>query len=288
MAVNELQNKWDAQLPHLKFTHKKPVSTAMGLASNGFHMGRLPRPPLTIIERTGIVGLQSLARDYLAYCDLATDRQKRVCDIVREHHVLTVARVNRHNSALCKQCVQPPNSPLAGGRGCTIRRLLSIRRGAKTDTGAKVHKANLSPDWTGPYKVFVRHLYLDGLSRNKTGKIAGRGTVMTAASTSPDPSATICHNCGKAEHYRNGCTVPAKAHGQEKKPGSGGSAGKNWWSAHKTTTHNDAECYAERVSRPQASSKHTAAAMGAQPRPDDTKNIPFVNIDDDFDTGFAF
>ena len=39
----------------------------------------------------------------------------------------------------------------------------------------------------------LRHLYLDGLSWNKTRRIAGRGTAMTATS-SPDSSSGICHN----------------------------------------------------------------------------------------------
>ena len=44
-------------------------------------MDRLPRLPKTVFDRTGVVGHQSLARDHLAYCDLATDRQKRANNI---------------------------------------------------------------------------------------------------------------------------------------------------------------------------------------------------------------
>ena len=51
------------------------VSAATGLAPNEVHTRRLPRPPLTIFERAGVTGHQSLARDHLAYCDLAADRQ---------------------------------------------------------------------------------------------------------------------------------------------------------------------------------------------------------------------
>ena len=68
---------------------------ATGLAPNEVHMGRPPRLPLTVFERTGVVGHQSLARDHLAYCDLATDRQQRANDIVRRHNALIVSRVNR-------------------------------------------------------------------------------------------------------------------------------------------------------------------------------------------------
>ena len=141
----------------------------------------------------------------------------------------------------------------------------------------------------------LRHLYLDGLSRNKTGNIAGRGTAMTAASATPDPSSIICHNCGKAGHYRSGCAVPAstngksnKTIGQKKKFGSRGSAGQKWCAVHRTTTHNDTECYAQGAPRSQTSSTHTAAVGSAQNRSIDTDNKPVVQFDDDFDRGFAF
>ena len=63
-------------------------------------MGGLPRFLLKIFERTGVAGHQSLTRDRLTYCDLATNHQQRAYDIVREHHALTVFRVERRNSAL--------------------------------------------------------------------------------------------------------------------------------------------------------------------------------------------
>ena len=79
----------------------------------------------------------------------------------------------------------------------------------------------------------LRHVYLDRLSRNKTGRIAGRGTAMTATPASPDPSSTVCHNCGKAGHYGSVCAVPTKTYGesnepagQKKKSGPGDSAGQ--------------------------------------------------------------
>ena len=70
------------------------------LTPNEVHMGRLPRLPLTSFEHTGVFGHQSLARNHLAYCDLATDRLQRAYDVVREHDVLTVSRVERRNSVL--------------------------------------------------------------------------------------------------------------------------------------------------------------------------------------------
>ena len=89
--------------------------------------------------------------------------------------------------------------------------------------------------------------YLDGLSRKKTGRIVGRGTVMTTAPSSRYPSSIICFNCDKAEQYRIGCAVPAKSYGEsikpaeQKKAGSGGGAGVLWCDKLETTTHGDAE-----------------------------------------------
>ena len=51
-------------------------------------------------DRSGVAGRQSLARDHLAHCDLASERQQRANDIVREMHAVTVSRVERRNSAL--------------------------------------------------------------------------------------------------------------------------------------------------------------------------------------------
>ena len=100
MVVNELQTNWSEKIPHVECAYNNSVSAATGFASNEVHMGRLPHLPLTLFERTRVPGHQSLARDYLALCDLATDRQQRAYDSVREHHPHTVSRVERRNSAL--------------------------------------------------------------------------------------------------------------------------------------------------------------------------------------------
>ena len=60
------------------------------------------------------MGHQSQARDHLACCDMATDRQKRENDIVRAHHALTVSRVNRKNSALADALRPAPNFAVGG------------------------------------------------------------------------------------------------------------------------------------------------------------------------------
>ena len=93
----------------------------------------------------------------------------------------------------------------------------------------------------------LRHLYLDEVSRKKT--IRGRGIpatlAMTATSSTPEEGTVICHKCGMAGHFKIGCAMPAKKINDKastfgKKSGSGG---KKWCSVHKTTSHNDEECY---------------------------------------------
>ena len=105
-------------------------------------MGRLPRLPLMIFERTGVAGHQSLARDHLAYCDLATDRQQHAYDIAREHNALTVFRAERRNSALSDALRAVPKFAV-GGWVWAYNMAATIRQGAKTDTDAKVLKACL-------------------------------------------------------------------------------------------------------------------------------------------------
>ena len=62
-VANELQNNRNKQLPHVEFAYNNPVCAATGYAPNDFHLGQLPRLPLTIFGRTGVAGHQSLARD---------------------------------------------------------------------------------------------------------------------------------------------------------------------------------------------------------------------------------
>ena len=154
MVVNERQDDWDLQLPHVEFAHNNSVSAATGLAPNEVHMGRLPRLPLTVFEGTGVAGHQSLARDHLVYCDLATDRQQRANDIAGKHHALTVFRVNRRNSALA-DALRPVPRFVVGGWAWVCNSASTIRHGVKANTDAKVLKAKLALNWTGPYKVLA-------------------------------------------------------------------------------------------------------------------------------------
>ena len=154
MVVNERQDDWDLHLPHVEFAYNNSVSAATGLAPNEVHMGRIPRPPVTVFDRTGVVGHQSLARGYLAYCDLATDRQKRANEIVRAHHALTVSRVNHRNSVFTDALCPAPNFAV-GGWAWVYNSAPTIRQGVKANTDAKVLKAKLALYWTAPCKILA-------------------------------------------------------------------------------------------------------------------------------------
>ena len=154
MVVNERQDDWDLQLPHVEFAYNNLVSAATGLAPNEVHMGRLPRFPLTAFERTGVLGHQSLARDHLAYCDQATDRQQHANDLVRKHHALTVSRVNRQNSALA-DALRPAPKFAEGGWAWVSNSVTTICQSVKANADAKVPKVKLALNWTGPYEVLA-------------------------------------------------------------------------------------------------------------------------------------
>ena len=95
-----------------------------------------------------------MARDYLAYCDLATDRQQRAYGIVRDHHVLTVARVEHRNSAL-SDALRAVSKFAVPGWVWVYNTTATSRQGVKTDTDAEVLKVKILLNWTDPYKVLV-------------------------------------------------------------------------------------------------------------------------------------
>ena len=132
--------------------------------------------------------------------------------------------------------------------------------------------------------TIMRHLYFDGLSRNKTGRIAGGGTAMTVASETN--SVVTRHNCGKDGHCKSDCDKPGRMYGKGKKPSAGhnkktgGGAGQKWYSIHMTTTHTDAECYAQGAPRlhTTTSSTYMAGVLSVIER-------PIISFDDDFNKG---
>ena len=143
VVVNERQDNWDLHLPHVEFPYNDSVSAGTGLALDDVHMGRLPRLPITVFDRTGVVGHQRLTQDHLACCDLATVRQKRANVIVRAYHGLTVSCVNRSNSALADALRPAPNFA-AGGLAWVYNFASTIRQGVKANTDVKVLKAKLA------------------------------------------------------------------------------------------------------------------------------------------------
>ena len=52
MVCNEHQNDWDVHLPHVEYAYNNSVSAATGLAPNKVHVGRIPRFPLTVFDRS--------------------------------------------------------------------------------------------------------------------------------------------------------------------------------------------------------------------------------------------
>ena len=153
----------------------------------------------------------------------------------------------------------------------------------------------------------MRHLYLDDLSRNKgKGKlIAGRGVAMSVESA-PDPTSIVCHNCGNQHRspqlrqrgtLQSGCAVPGKtcdkrnnghARKSRKSRGTARDTTKKRCSLHKTTSHNDADCFKKEASRPNEGGVFSATALGAHSLHSESDEKPAIKFDDDFDGGFQF
>ena len=125
------------------------------MASNEVHKGRLPRLPLTIFK---LVQESQATRVWpagtLSTAILSTDHQQRTYIIVREHHALTVARENSHDSARSDALCPVPKAAV-GGWAWVYNTAATTLQGAKPGMDAKVLKAKLSLNWTGPYKVLA-------------------------------------------------------------------------------------------------------------------------------------
>ena len=109
-------------------------------------------PPLTVFDRLYGDARQNLDRDQLAYCDLARERQQRACELVREQHALTVARVNGRISALSDALLRRPKYK-AGGWVWVYNTAATIRQGLRKSADNKALKEKLSLNWTGPFKI---------------------------------------------------------------------------------------------------------------------------------------
>ena len=127
MVCNEHQNDWDVHLPHVEYAYNNSVSAATGLAPNEVHIGRLPRLPLTVFDRSYGSDHQSLDRDQLAYCDLARDRQRRLmksCANSTPSPLLVSMGATPLSPMLSSVA---PNTWLADGYGSTILPPLSAK-----------------------------------------------------------------------------------------------------------------------------------------------------------------
>ena len=113
-----------------------------------------PRAPLTMFEHQYARGHQSLAGNYLQYCDLAADHQRRANVLIREQHAVTVSRVERRKSALSGALKQLLSYTL-GGWVSIYNTAATIRRGAESGTYAKVLKEKLSHNRTGAFTILA-------------------------------------------------------------------------------------------------------------------------------------
>ena len=119
---------------------------------------------------------------------------------------------------------------------------------------------------------------------------------MTATST--------CSHCGKQGHFARNCwkrkddndSKSTNTHNKQKNnESSNGEAACNvgaehkWCSVHKTTSHDDAECYKQGAPRPSQSglADCASAVQGASTRPSNGDEKPSLNFHIDFEEGFA-
>lgn len=154
MIVNDRQDDWDKRLPHVESAYNNSVSVATGLAPNEVHLGRLPRLPLTVIERRGACGHQGLERDQVEYCDLAKDRQRLAYRLVREHHAIESSRISRANLSLSDIFHKRPVYT-AGSWVWVYNSKLAARYSTSSDEDERERslKSKLCLNWTGPFKV---------------------------------------------------------------------------------------------------------------------------------------
>ena len=140
----------------------------------------------------------------------------------------------------------------------------------------------------------MRHMFLDEQSRNGTkGRIAGRGSVMTAVTSEQD---IICYWCKNRGHSKKDCP---KFKSRTKPAGAA-----KWCSVHPTTTHRNEECYSQGATRPTKNVSVSLACTNCryctsadseeltvdntEPSHSDKPVINFAGSSDDFDGGFMY
>ena len=140
----------------------------------------------------------------------------------------------------------------------------------------------------------MRHMFVDEQSRNgMKGRIAGRGSVMTAVTSEQD---IICYWCKNPGHSKK--DFP-KFKSRTKPAGAA-----KWCSVHRTTTHRNEECYSQGAMRPTKNAsvclactncRHCTSADSKEPTVDNTEPshsdkpvINFAGSSDNFDGGFMY
>ena len=140
----------------------------------------------------------------------------------------------------------------------------------------------------------MQHMFLDEQSRNETkGRIAGRGSVMTAVTSEQD---IICYWYKNHGHSKKDCP---KFKSRTKPAGAA-----KWCSVHRATTHRNEECYSQGATRPTKNAsvslacincRHCTSADSKEPTVDNTEPshsdkpvINFAGSSDDFDGGFMY
>ena len=140
----------------------------------------------------------------------------------------------------------------------------------------------------------MRHMFLDEQSRNWTkGRIAGRGSAVTAVTSEQD---IICYWCKNRGHSKKDCP---KFKSRTKPAGEA-----KWCSVHRTTTHRNGECHSQGATRPTKNAsvslactncRHCTSTDSKEPTVDNTEPshsdkpvINFAGSSDDFDGGFMY
>ena len=119
MVVNERQDDWDLRLPRVEFAYNNSVSAATGLTPDEVHMGGLPRLPLTVFERTGGPGHQSLAATTWPIATwLQTDSSARTILFANTMPSPFLA-LTAETPPSPTHCVRHLNLPWVDGHGCT-------------------------------------------------------------------------------------------------------------------------------------------------------------------------
>ena len=97
MACNEDQDDLDAYLFQVDYAYNNSAQASLPMKyTSDAYRAR----PIAVFVRFYGGSHQSLECDHLAYRGLDRERQQSTCELVREQHALTVARVNMWNSTL--------------------------------------------------------------------------------------------------------------------------------------------------------------------------------------------